>query len=152
MKKIFVIFTFMLSFMGCNTNEFTIYNGKFVFFDTSASDVISINELGEFTGTYYVHYSGETAKERFAITYEVIPGDGLVEGRDYEMVTSGRTLNFMPGVFSLPIRINWKPNEIDETKDNTLTLRLKSGPDGITLGYPGPAQNNKQLIITKYKN
>ena len=152
MKKILIIFTFVLSFIGCNTNEFTVYNGKFVFFDVGASDVTSINELGEFTGVYYVHYSGETAKERFTVSYEVIPGDGLVEGRDYKMVTSSTTLNFMPGVFSLPIRINWIPNEIDETKDNSLTLRLKSGPEDITLGYPGPAQNNREIKMTKYKN
>lgn len=150
MKRLFIILSIIGLLTGCN--EYTLYTGKFVAFDPASSSVTSINELGDFTGTYYVHYSGTSNDTRFAVTFEVIPGNGLVEGVDYEMETSGKTLNFMPGIFSLPIRIHWIPNEIDESKDNSVILRLTSAPDDITLGYPGPDKLNKEIKILKYKN
>ena len=150
MRNRFIIFAVIA--LICSCNEYTLFTGKFVAFDLASSDVTTINEAGDFTATYYVHYSGETPKERFSVEYEVIPGDGLEEGRDYEVETSGRKLNFLPGVFTLPIRIHWMPNDIDPSKDNSVIIRLVSGPEDIILGMPGPDMVNKEIKLIKYKN
>lgn len=149
MKK-FILIAIIALLCGCN--EYTVYKDRFVAFDPVASSVMSIHEQGDFTGTYVVHYTGETPSARFTIGWEIIEGDGLKEGRDYEVVTSGRTLTFMPGVFNQPIRIHWLPSAIDEAKDNSLTIRLSSGPDDLILGMPGPDALFRQITIKKYKD
>lgn len=150
MKKILIL-TFLAAVL-CSCNEYIVYTGKFVAFDTKTSSVTSINEAGDFVGTYNVHYTGETPSVRFSVTWEIIPGDGLKEGVDYVVENSSRTLTFMPGVFSQPIRIHWCPNELDATKNNSLIIRLKSGPDDVILGMPGPDESFRQITILKYKN
>lgn len=150
MKKILLL-TF-LTFLMCGCNEYLVFTDRFVSFDLVTSSVTSINEAGDFVGTYNVHYTGETPAARFAVTWEIIAGEGLKEGVDFEVENSSRTLTFMPGVFSQPIRIHWLPHELDGAKDNSLVIRLKSGPEDVILGMPGPDGVNRQITIIKYKN
>ena len=149
MKK-FIFFAIIALLCGCN--EYTIYKDKFVAFDPASSSVTSVHEQGDFTGAYVVHYTGETPSTRFTVEWEVVAGNGLQEGRDFEIENSGRNLTFMPGVFSQPIRVHWLPSSLDASKDNSVTIRLVSGPDDVILGMPGPDGLFRQIIITKYKD
>ena len=49
----------------------------------------------------------------------------------------------------MPIRIRWMEHTVDPTKDNTLTIRLVSNSQNFTMGYPGPDESQRQLVITK---
>ena len=49
----------------------------------------------------------------------------------------------------MPIRIKWLAHPVDETKDNTLTIRLTGNSQNLQLGVPGPDGLQKQLVIEK---
>ena len=64
-------------------------------------------------------------------------------------VTTGNQLTFEPGIYDMPIRIKWLAHPVDETKDNTLTIRLTGNSQNLHLGVPGPDGLQKQLVIEK---
>ena len=43
----------------------------------------------------------------------------------------------------------WLAHPVDETKDNTLTIRLTGNSQNLHLGVPGPDGLQKQLVIEK---
>ena len=100
---------------------------------------------------YYVDYTGETQKETLTLTFSVTAGNGLTEGVDYEMITKGNTLSFLPGIFTIPIRIKWLSHPLDPSRNNSLTISLESSSDPETIiGMPGPDSLNKSITIHKY--
>lgn len=150
MKKIFPLILVIL-LTGCN--KYVQFTDWYVAFDTSKSSTSTVDEMGEFIGSYYVHYCGILRSNDLEVKYSIIPGDGLKEGIDFEMENAGETLKFLPGVYDLPIRISWLPNAIDTAKDNTLIIRIESCNDhDVIIGYPGPDNKGCELVIRKYKN
>lgn len=133
--------------VACNKIE--TFDGAFVAFDTAKSSVVSIDADGEFTGSYTVHYTGPKPFAPIVVSFAVTCGDGLSEGIDYKVATVGWKITFMPGIYEQTIKIDWLPHDIDETKDNTVTISLLSA-DGVSLGYPGPDSLMKDLVIRKY--
>jgi hypothetical protein len=83
------------------------------------------------------------------VDYSFTVGDGLKAGVDFERVTTGNQIVFVPGVYSMPIRIRWLPSEIDASKDNSITIRIENTSLGFTLGFPGPDQLSRQHTIRK---
>lgn len=132
-------------------NKIATFDGAFVAFDTAKSSVVSIDAEGEFTGSYTVHYTGPKPSAPIVVSFAVTCGDGLSEGIDYKVVTVGGKITFMPGIYEQVIKIDWLPHDIDETKDNTVTISLLSA-EGVTLGYPGPDRLMKDLVIRKYNS
>ena len=132
-------------------NKIATFDGAFVAFDTAKSSVVSIDAEGEFTGSYTVHYTGPKPSAPIVVSFAVTCGDGLSEGIDYKVATVGGKITFMPGIYEQVIKIDWLPHDIDETKDNTVTISLLSA-EGITLGYPGPDRLMKDLVIRKYRS
>lgn len=132
-------------------NKIATFDGAFVAFDTAKSSVVSIDAEGEFTGSYTVHYTGPKPSAPIVVSFAVICGDGLSEGIDYKVATVGGKITFMPGIYEQTIKIDWLPHDIDETKDNTVTISLLSA-GGVTLGYPGPDRLMKDLVIRKYNS
>lgn len=130
-------------------NKIATFDGAFVAFDTAKSSVVSIDAEGEFTGSYTVHYTGPKPSAPIVVSFAVTCGDGLSEGIDYKVATVGGKITFMPGIYEQVIKIDWLPHDIDETKDNTVTISLLSA-EGVTLGYPGPDRLMKDLVIRKY--
>lgn len=130
-------------------NKITLFDEAFVAFDTAKSSVVSINATGEFTGSYTLHYTGPKPSAPIVVNFVVTCGNGLAEGVDYKVATAGGKITFMPGIYEQVIKIDWLPHEIDESKDNTVTISLVSA-DGVTLGYPGPDKLMKDLVIRKY--
>lgn len=135
--------------VACNKIE--MFDGAFVAFDTAKSSVVSIDAEGEFTGSYTLHYTGPKPSAPIVVSFAVMCGDGLSEGIDYKVATVGGKITFMPGIYEQTIKIDWLPHDIDETKDNTVTISLLSA-EGVTLGYPGPDRLMKDLVIRKYRS
>ena len=134
---------------AASCNKITLFDEAFVAFDTAKSSVVSINAAGEFTGLYTLHYTGPKPSAPIVVNFVVTCGNGLAEGVDYKVATAGGKITFMPGIYEQVIKIDWLPHEIDESKDNTVTISLVSA-DGVTLGYPGPDKLMKDLVIRKY--
>lgn len=134
---------------AASCNKITLFDEAFVAFDTAKSSVVSINVTGEFTGSYTLHYTGPKPSAPIVVNFVVTCGNGLAEGVDYKVATAGGKITFMPGIYEQVIKIDWLPHEIDESKDNTVTISLVSA-DGVTLGYPGPDKLMKDLVIRKY--
>lgn len=134
---------------AASCNKITLFDEAFVAFDTAKSSVVSINAIGEFTGSYTLHYTGPKPSAPIVVNFVVTCGNGLAEGVDYKVATAGGKITFMPGIYEQVIKIDWLPHEIDESKDNTVTISLVSA-DGVTLGYPGPDKLMKDLVIKKY--
>ncbi|HEY9542656.1 hypothetical protein [Prevotella sp.] len=150
MKKLLYLLMMTTLLVGCNQEEFEGYDTPFVHVSTSdgLSFVIvltNVNNINE----YPVMLSSRPRTSSLTVTYEIIVGNGLTEGVDYELLTKGNTLTFEPGVYDMPIRIKWKSHQVDKTKDNTLTIRLTETCCPMTLGLPGPDANQKELVITK---
>ena len=135
--------------VACNKIE--TFDDAFVAFDTAKSSVVSIDAGGEFTGSYTLHYTGPKPSAPIVVSFAVTCGDGLSEGIDYKVATVGGKITFMPGIYEQTIKIDWLPHDIDETKDNTVTISLVAA-DGVTLGYPGPDRLMKDLVIRKYRS
>ena len=100
-------------------------------------------------GTYNVYLSSPASTETVTVTYEIEVGDGLQDGRDYKILTEGNTLTFLPGIYDMPIRVQWYPNPVDPEKDNSITIRLISNDKGYDIGLPGPDKNQSVFTITK---
>lgn len=139
----------LIAVSSASCNKITLFDEAFVAFDTAKSSVVSINATGEFTGSYTLHYTGPKPSAPIVVNFVVTCGNGLAEGVDYKVATAGGKITFMPGIYEQAIKIDWLPHEIDESKDNTVTISLVSA-DGVTLGYPGPDKLMKDLVIRKY--
>ena len=139
----------LIAVSAASCNKITLFDEAFVAFDTAKSSVVSINATGEFTGSYTLHYTGSKPSAPIVVNFVVTCGNGLAEGVDYKVATAGGKITFMPGIYEQVIKIDWLPHEIDESKDNTVTISLVSA-DGVTLGYPGPDKLMKDLVIRKY--
>lgn len=150
LNKITELATLMLiAVSAVSCNKITLFDEAFVAFDTAKSSVVSINATGEFTGSYTLHYTGPKPSAPIVVNFVVTCGNGLAEGVDYKVATAGGKITFMPGIYEHVIKIDWLPHEIDESKDNTVTISLVSA-EGVTLGYPGPDKLMKDLVIRKY--
>ena len=153
MKKtgyIFLIVSLLLV-SGCHLNDFKQFTDYYIAFDLSKSSTTTVNEAGEFAGSYSLHFCTAYMDDAVTVTVEVIPGDGLQEGLDYELVT-GKSVKFAPGVYDKVFTIKWLPHTLDRSKDNSLTLRLAECSDeSIILGVPGPSENFRSIKINKTK-
>lgn len=147
LNKITGLAMLIMAMVSCN--KITLFDEAFVAFDTAKSSVVSIDADGEFTGSYTLHYTGPKPSAPIVVNFVVTCGNGLAEGVDYKVATAGGKITFMPGIYEQVIKIDWLPHEIDESKDNTVTISLVSA-DGVTLGYPGPDKLMKDLVIRKY--
>lgn len=116
--------------------------------DGGASRIVVNSDVNN-VNTYNVYLSSRALSRNLEVSYEILVGDGLQAGRDFELVTQGNTITFLPGIYDMPVRIRWKPNRVDPTKNNTLTIRLTGNNMGFTLGLPGPDGLQRELVIEK---
>lgn len=116
--------------------------------DGNASKVVVNSDVNN-VNSYSVYLSSRTLTTNFVVNFEIIAGDGLQAGRDFEVVTQGNSLTFLPGIYDMSIRIRWKPNTVDPNKDNTLTIRLTDNNMGFTVGVPGPDGLKREVVIEK---
>lgn len=136
-------------FSSCGLDENPEYDLKFVHIMVNESSSVNVSAKANTIGTYNVYLSAPASNESVTVTYEVIVGNGLKEGVDYELQDKNNTLTFLPGIYDMPIRIRWMANPVDPSKDNTIKIRLISNDKGYTIGLPGPSKNQSELTITK---
>lgn len=152
MKQINTILLLVLTLIAgaCSKDEKEPFDVPYVHImtDTGLSRVVVKSEVNNIN-TYKVYVSTVPLTTNLEVNYQVIVGDGLKQGVDFELVTKGSMLTFLPGIYDMPIRVRWIPHQVDETKDNTLTIRLSGNNQGIHLGMPGPDGLQRELVIEK---
>lgn len=149
MKKIFCLLTLALALCACHEEEFDGYDHPFVSIATETGEfstvvLTNVNNIN----TYTVHVSSRPLTVPLQVGYEVVAGEGLTEGVDYAMLSQERMLTFEPGVLDMPVRVKWLAHPV-YSADNTLTIRLVSVSQPMSIGMPGPAAKGRQLVIEK---
>lgn len=150
-QKIYIISVLgiLLLFNSCGLDENPAYDLKFIHIMVNESSTVNVSHRANTIGSYNVYLSAPASNETVTVTYEIIVGDGLKEGVDYKLMSNDNTLTFLPGIYDMPIRIQWMANPVDSSKDNTIKIKLISNDKGYTIGLPGPAKNQSELTITK---
>lgn len=154
MKRIMIVCLVLASLTACTKDEFDGYDTPFVSIatETGATTTVVLSNVNNIN-TYVVSVSSRPLTEALTVSYEISVGDGLQEGVDYELITTGNALTFEPGVYDMPIRIRWKAHTVDESKDNRVTITLLSASEqALTIGRPGPSAIGRQLTIEKRNN
>ena len=140
-----------LLFSSCEKDK--PYDHPFVYIiqadDAAYAATSTVSSQATVVRTYNICLSSKELSENLIVDYSFNVGDGLKAGIDFERVTTGNQIVFVPGVYSMPIRIRWLPNEIDPLKDNTITIRIENTSPGFTVGFPGPDQLSRQHTIRK---
>lgn len=139
-------------FLSCGKEEHKPFDEPFVHIMENEASVATVNYQATVLRTYHVYLSSAPQTLAIDVEFRLTPGNGLREGVDYEVLTPGHILTFLPGIYDMPIRIRWLPSPaFDATKDNTLTIELVGNNRGITMGLPGPDQRQRTFVITKLK-
>jgi hypothetical protein len=148
-RPILLFATLLLA--GCAKNELPLFDEPFVYLETSTgSDNAVVGADMKAVVTYYIGLSCAAFTDPIDVSFSVTCGAGLQEGVDYEVVTAGTSVSFLPGIWRMPVRIRWLDHPIDESRDNTVVISLTgTNPGTFTLGYPGPAARGSKLVITK---
>lgn len=148
-RNILYLSSLILLLTSCGLNELPEYNLKYIHIMMNESSETTVSSKANMIGTYNVYLSAPASEETVTVTYEIIAGDGLKEGVDYKIITQGNILTFLPGIYDMPIRIQWFSNTLDPKKDNTLKIKLISNDKGYSIGLPGPNQNQSVFTIRK---
>ncbi len=139
----------VLGFSSCGLDENEPYDLKFIHIMLDGASSTTVSYKAKTIATYSVYLSSAKFTENVELTYEIVVGNGLKAGVDYNLITTGNTLVFLPGIYDMPIRIQWLSNPIDPTKDNSLKIKLISNNKGYTIGLPGPDKLQSEFVITK---
>lgn len=150
MKKMLLLIGFMMLLsVSCNKELETPYDHPFFYIHQNNDSEITVQSNRNEPVDYKVYFSIKSQFEPVTLTYEIIVGEGLTEGVDYEILNPSSSLLFKPGYVEMPITIRWINHPIQEGKDNTLIIRLLSNDKDITIGMPGPDHKQSSLKITK---
>lgn len=153
MKKIILKYTLfiivVLNITGCNKDEVEPYDQPFIHIMKDDVSSVTVKSKATVISGYNVYLSSKRIEENLVVEYSLIVGDGLVEGIDYELITKTNSLTFLPGIFDMPIRIKWLPNNLDENKNNSIVIRLESNNLNYTIGLPGDKHEQREFTITK---
>lgn len=134
---------------SCNKELLKPYDHPFFYIHVDQSSLINVQSTRNEMVNYKVFFSTKMQYEPVTLKYDILVGDGLREGVDFELVNTSKDLVFKPGFFEMPITIRWISNPIDATKDNSITIKLLSNDKDITVGLPGPDKNQTELKIVK---
>lgn len=152
MKKIIAILSAVLFLCSCQERAAGVFEDYFVcIMDENDSETSVIQSSSDnLTMTYYVKLVAPTLDSDLTVNFDVIPGDGLEEGVDYEVVRNARSVTIARGVVRMPVRITYLKHAVDPVKDNTVTIQLTGvSQKGINIGYPGPKALFSRHIVTK---
>ncbi|MEJ5056301.1 hypothetical protein [Sphingobacterium sp. MYb382] len=138
-----------LLFASCNKELATPYDHPFFYIHVKKASEVQVQTARNETVEYPVYFSTKQQYEAITLDYEVIVGDGLKAGVDFELLNTGTSLVFKPGFVEMPIRIRWISHAVDPAKDNTIRIKLLKNDKQITIGLPGPDANQSELKIIK---
>lgn len=148
MKRILFCIITALLLASCGKYEYPLLKERFVYFAGASS--YNIQADAKVLSTYNLRLCSPALKEDLKVELDIKVGDALKEGRDFEFKTES-SLKFLPGVYTMPFRIQWLPNaSLDRSKDCTVTISIASCSDpSISLGMSGPAANGKEIKCSK---
>lgn len=156
MKNTFIKLLVLLPLWGlilsCSKEEDILMEEAFVHIMVDETSEVQVNSNRRDVVSYYIYFSTAPTSETLEVDYSVIVGDGLQEGRDFELITRENPLVFLSGIYQRPIQIRWLERRVDPSMDNTLTIQLEGNNLGVTTGLPGPDAKQSALIITKVNN
>lgn len=142
----------MVFFCACNKMKvydrpcvYVVQEGDAAYSESSTVSAMSNNLVK----TYNIVLSAEAMAETVNVVYDIVVGDGLKEGVDFELHRQPGNVTFLPGIHFQPVRITFKRSPVDETKDNSLTIRIVSTPEGTGIGMEGPSHRNSIHKILK---
>ena len=155
-RSILAVMLALLTFSSCEKHEEIYFDSPFVSIaDENGGTKMTVSKDGNNLVTV-VYITLSASAEKFSspidIEYELLAGDGLKENVDFKLQSTTKSpITFVPGIYTMPVRIQWFRNaDFDPSKDNTLTITLSgSSLEGMTLGYPGPDSRKKSYIFTK---
>lgn len=151
LRNILFVTVMCLVLAGCN--KYTKFKDYFVAFNLTDSSPTVINASASTNAKYVVQLCSVKPVATIEVYFSVTPGDGLTEGVDYKIKTSGGKLVFLPGIYTRNIEIEWLSHELNPSKDNTLKISLTGVTnDDIGIGYPGPDAKYKEILIYKTQN
>lgn len=145
---IFLTLTTCLIF-SCGKDEFEPYDHPFLHIMKGEISETTVSSEARVLGEYKIYLSSAPLTETLYVEFSISPGDGLTEGIDYEIVTQGNTLDFLPGIYDMPVRIRWLPHHLDPAKNNSLIIRIESNSMNLTMGLPGRMQKQREFRIIK---
>lgn len=144
-----LIYPALLLPYSCAKDGIKPYNLPYFYIKNENLTDVEISSGRKDTIAYKICLNAQHQKEPIDLQYEIKAGNGLREGHDFKLITTGNTLTFPQGVFECPIRIAWLAAATDPSKDNSITIRLVSNSKDFIMGLPGPDQIRRQLVITK---
>lgn len=152
-KNISYIYIVVVMLMtGCGKEEYKPFDEAFIHIMSNNQSTETVNYMANATRTYNIYLSSKPLKSNLEVNFQITAGNGLKEGVDYEILTNGNSVLFLPGIYDMPLRIRWIANPLlDSSKDNTLTITLTGNNQNINIGLPGPDHNQSKFIITKVK-
>lgn len=155
LKKILILTAIVPVLSSC-VQKYVVFDNPYAYvvlegdLQYGESSVVPSN-VNNVIRTYNVYLSSKSFDSAITVNYDIVAGDGLKEGVDFETVSSDRTLTFLPGIYCMPVRIKYLRHELDSSKDNTLMISLSSSSDpAVSLGFPGDARKCSKHIITKF--
>ena len=152
-QKIGFILTVATALLLSSCKKDEAYDHPFVYViqadDAAYATTSTVSTQATVVRTYNICLSSKELTENLVVDYSFTVGDGLKAGVDFERVTTGNQIVFVPGVYSMPIRIRWLSNAVDASKDNSVTIRIENTSLGFTIGFPGPDQLSRQHTIRK---
>ncbi|MDO6737506.1 hypothetical protein [Wenyingzhuangia sp. 2_MG-2023] len=151
-NKILIIGLAICTLISCGKEEIKVYDNPFVHINFNNVSTVNINANRKDIASYYVYLSTTPLSKDLLLDYDIIVGDGLKDGEDFKILTTEFPLTFPTGIYKRPIQIQWLENTLDPTKDNTITIRLKSNNLGVHIGFPGEDANQSELVIHKVNN
>lgn len=151
-KSVYAILAALL-LVSCKP-EYAVYDNPFVYVksdsDAGQSETSTVSSnANNLTRTYNICLSSKTPSGPVTVSYEIIVGDGIREGIDYTLATTGSSVKMVPGVYMMPIRVTWLRNKVDPARDNSLTIRITGVSPDMQIGFPGQTPRNVFHKITK---
>lgn len=142
----------LLIFSACGMEETEPYDVKYIHIMKDEAASTSVNVKANSVASYYVYLSSALTLDTVDVFYQVKVGDGLQQGLDFNRITKRDTLQFLPGIFAMPVRIQWLPNQnLDWSKNNSIQIVLVGNNRGYAVGFPGSSHNQSILTINKVK-
>lgn len=150
--KLLIVLPVCCLLLSCSKQEEELMEEPFIHIMFDGTNQVQVNSNRRDVVSYYIYFSTKPTTETLEVNYSVIPGEGLEEGRDYELITTENPLTFPSGIYQRPVQIRWLENSLDSSLDNSLRIVLEDNNLGVHTGLPGPDANQSELKITKVNN
>lgn len=150
-----ILFAACALLCGCEVHEDTFFDIPYTYISDAGGqyEMIVDNTLDNLLTelTLHIDLSAERFTEPVTVSLDIIVGDGLKEGVDFRIQASSKgPVTFVPGVYSMPVRVIWMRHELDPSKDNSLTFSISGcSYDDMLIGLPGPDSLNSAFRFIK---